>query len=295
MTTARLIEELTLSNVLGEGVIWDAAEQVVWWTDIQSRALFQYRLDSGQLKDWSLPERLCCLASVKDSTRLIAAFESGFAFFEPATGSVEWLMRLDQGPGLRLNDGRADRQGRFWAGSMHEGDSNSAARGTLYCLDRDLSVRTTLSGLRISNSLCWSPDAHVMYHADTPNGRIDRYDFDAATGTPTGRSTFARTAANHGPDGSTVDADGCVWNAQWGGSKIVRYTPEGEIDFELPLPVSQPTCVAFGGPNLDLLFVTSANDGLSADARRREPRAGNLFVFQTDTRGIQEPSFMPQR
>ncbi len=295
MANVRLVEELSLANVLGEGIVWDAVRRVAWWTDIQSRALFQLDPASGRLKDWELPERLACMANVQDSTKLIAAFESGFAFFEPANGSVEWLAMINREPGVRLNDGRADRQGRFWAGSMLEGDGGSAARGTLYCLSGDLSLRETLAGLRISNSLCWSPDAQVMYHADTPNGRIDSYAFDTASGTPSGRTTFAHTAPNHGPDGSTVDADGYVWNAQWGGSKVVRYTPTGTVDFELPLPVSQPTCVAFGGRDLDLLFVTSAAEGLSTAAREREPRAGNLFVFQTDVRGLREASFLPQR
>lgn len=294
MVTARLVEELPVANVLGEGVIWDAEKQVIRWTDIQSRTLFEFNPESGQIRDWQLQERLACMATVRGSDRLIAAFESGFAYFEPSNGSVDWLAPIDREPGIRLNDGRADRQGRFWAGSMLEGDRGSPARGALYCLGSDLTLRKTLTGLLISNSLCWSPDSQHMYHADTPSGRIDRYDFDAVHGVPTNRQTFARAAPNHGPDGSTVDADGCLWNAQWGGGKVVRYAPTGSVDFELALPVTQPTCVTFGGPNLDLLFVTTASEGLSAEGARREPRAGNLFVFATDVRGLPDPAFVPR-
>lgn len=292
MVTATLIESLDVGNELGEGVIWDAGAAAVWWTDIDSCLLYKYRLADKCLEQWATPERLGSFALVADSDYLICGFASGFAYYNPLTGDLQWLYKIAQdNPGTRLNDGRADRQGRFWAGSMVE--TGELGAGALYCLDRQLQVSCELSGLAISNSLCWSSDSRVMYHTDTPSRRINRYDFDAATGAISNQSLLVRTEKGCFPDGSAVDAQGYIWNAQWGASQVVRYSPGGEQDFILPLPVSQPTCVAFGGPDMDRLFVTSAHQALDPRARAEQPQAGNLFVFQTDIKGIADPLFRP--
>jgi sugar lactone lactonase YvrE len=173
-------------------------------------------------------------------------------------------------------------------------ESGEQGAGALYCLDRQLQASNKLSGLSISNSLCWSPDSKIMYHTDTPSRRIFRYDFDSYSGALSNPAVLLRTERGCFPDGSTVDAQGYIWNAQWGASRIVRYSPKGEEDFILPLSVSQPTCVAFGGPQMDRLFVTSAHQGLSAVALAAQPEAGNLLVFQTDVQGIQDPVFIPE-
>jgi sugar lactone lactonase YvrE len=233
-------------------------------------------------------------ALVADSDYLICGFASGFAYFNPhnpqMTG-LQWLQKIEQdNPGTRLNDGRADRQGRFWAGSMVE--SGDQGGGALYCLDQQLQVTRKVSGLTISNGLCWSPDSTVMYHADTPSQRINAYDFDAATGAIANQRCLVRTEKGCFPDGSTVDSEGYIWNAQWGASQVVRYSPAGEIDFILPLPVSQPTCVAFGGPQLDRLFVTSATQGFDQQALLAEPEAGNVLVFQTNITGTPDSRFV---
>ena len=290
-----LVREIPVQNELGEGVIWDARRQTVWWTDIQRCQLYRYHVDSDRLESWSTPERLACFATVAGSEDLIAGFESGFARFDPETGQCDWIERVESDNATtRLNDGRADRQGRFWAGSMVEAEGAERA-GSLYRLDSDLACVATLGGLTISNGLCWSPDSSLLYHADTPTGRIDCYDFDASEGELGARRTFVETDNGCWPDGSTVDAEGCVWNAQWGGSRVVRYTSSGEVERVVPIPVTQPSCVAFGGSDLNLLFVTSARQDLSAAELRRQPRAGNLFVFETDCRGIPDPEFQPRR
>jgi L-arabinonolactonase len=201
------------------------------------------------------------------------------------------LKKIEQNnPGTRLNDGRADRQGRFWAGSMVESGDQDA--GALYCLDQQLQVTRKVSGLNISNGLCWSPDSTVMYHTDTPSRLIHAYDFDAATGAIANQRCLVRTEKGCFPDGSTVDAEGYIWNAQWGASQVVRYSPAGEIDFVLRLPVSQPTCVAFGGPQLDRLFITSATQGFDEQALLAEPEAGNVLVFQTNITGTPDSRFI---
>jgi sugar lactone lactonase YvrE len=291
MVTATLIETLKVKNILGEGVIWDAVGAAVWWTDIDGYKLYRYHLAEKQLDHWTTPERLGCFALVADSDYLICGFSSGLAYFNPHKAELQWLHKIEQdNPGTRLNDGRADRQGRFWAGSMVE--SGDLGAGALYCLDQQLQVTRKVSGLSISNGLCWSPDSTVMYHTDTPTQSINSYDFDAVTGAISNQNCLVRTEPGCFPDGSTVDAEGYIWNAQWGASQVVRYSPAGEVDFILPLPVSQPTCVAFGGPQLDRLFVTSATQGLDQQALLAEPEAGNVFVFQTNISGTTDSRFV---
>ena len=294
MTAPQLLETLPVANALGEGVIWDAAGESLWWTDIEGSQLYRYHPGRRQLQQWNTPERLACFAPVDGSDRLVAAFAGGFAYYTPETGAVQWLDRLaDAAPGTRLNDGRADRQGRFWAGSMVEDDSQSRRSGILYRLDRKGAVSETLQGLSISNGLCWSPDSQWLYHTDTPSRKIYRYPFDQTSGTFGERTLFVTTEPGCFPDGSTVDSQGCVWNAQWGGSQVVRYSPRGEVDLVLPVPVSQPTCVAFGGSRLDCLYVTSARQGLQPDALAQQPEAGNLLIYRTGFTGLPDPVFQP--
>ena len=294
MITATLMETLKVKNTLGEGVIWDAIGAAAWWTDIDGSKLYRYDPAHKQLDHWSTPERLGSFALVADSDYLICGFASGFAYFNPHNPQIvdlQWLQKTEQdNPGTRLNDGRADRQGRFWAGSMVE--SGDQGGGALYCLDQQLQVTRKVSGLTISNGLCWSPDSTVMYHTDTPSRRINAYDFDATTGAIANQRCLVRTEKGCFPDGSTVDSEGYIWNAQWGASQVVRYSPAGEVDFILPLPVSQPTCVAFGGPQLDRLFVTSATQGFDQQALLAEPEAGNVLVFQTNITGTPDSRFV---
>lgn len=290
VVSATLIESLKVKNTLGEGIIWDAASTCIWWTDIDGSMLYRYQPVDKQLDHWTTPERLGCFALVSDSDFLICGFASGFAYFNPHNGELQWLQKIEQdNPGTRLNDGRADRQGRFWAGSMVE--SGDLGAGALYCLDQQLQVASKVSGLSISNGLCWSPDSRVMYHTDTPSQSINRYDFDPLTGAISNQRGLVHTEPGCFPDGSTVDAQGYIWNAQWGASQVVRYSPDGEIDFILPLPVSQPTCVAFGGPQLDRLFITSATQGLDKQALLAQPEAGNVFAFQTNITGTPDSRF----
>ena len=294
MATAALIETLEVHNQLGEAVMWDDRCRVVWWTDIEGRAVFRYCPADQRLDRWNTPQRLCSFGLVAEREQLICAFEGGFAYFKPDSGELRWLHRIDQENGAaRLNDGRCDRQGRFWAGSMIENAAAATSAGGLYCVDRHLSVARKMSGIAISNSLCWSPDSALLYHADSPNRRIDRYEFDKDTGDVSNRTTFAQAPLGGRPDGSTIDAQGYLWNAQWAPGKVVRYNPGGGIDLVLSVPASQPTCVAFGGALLNLLFVTSAREGLSPEALAAEPEAGNLFVFETDVVGIRESLFEP--
>ena len=285
-----LVETVAVANVLGEGVLWNARERSVWWTDIESSMLFEYVPGTSRLRSWDTPFRVACFGFTEQSDRLIVAFEHGIALYDYETQDIEWLVRPGVlGEGIRFNDGKVDPAGRFWVGSMVEDGTVATTSGSLYCLDVDAGLLQRISGISISNGLCWSPDGTFMYHADSPEHRIDAYRFDPVSGRVSGRRTFARTSDNVHPDGATVDRNGGVWNAQWGGASVVRYREDGEVDRTVELPVSQPTCVAFGGENLDLMFVTSARVGLSDETLANETAAGHLFVYQTEFEGLPTP------
>ncbi|MEM7361250.1 MAG: SMP-30/gluconolactonase/LRE family protein [Pseudomonadota bacterium] len=287
-----LIKQIPVANELGEGVIWDHHRQRVWWTDIVNSKLYRYDPANDELEEFTTPERLACFAPVQGQEHLIAAFASGFAFYNPDNGKLDWIRKIEEdNPGTRLNDGRTDRQGRFWAGTMVEDRDQASNRGSLYCLDADLQVTKTIEELLITNSLCWSPDGQIMYHCDTPTQKIDSYLFDPESAAISEHMIFTTAEKGCYPDGSIIDAEGYLWNAQWGGSKVVRYAPDGSVDLELAMPVSQPSCVAFAGVNLDLLVVTTAHQDLSAEAREHEPGAGDLFIYQTDFAGLIESPF----
>jgi L-arabinonolactonase len=292
MTTGNnypLVDIVRVANTLGEGVLWDCVGQRVWWTDIMERRLFRYDPVSKLLESFELPERLGSFGFVEGSERIIAAFESGFAYYHPESGQLDWVTRPEHAAGnVRFNDGRVDHQGRFWAGSMVEGAGEPS--GKLYCLS-GATADVHLTGIAISNSLCFSPDGRHLYFADTPHRLILRYDIDPASGALGNRHEFARTPPGAMPDGSAIDADGHLWNAQWGAGRVVRYAPDGSISAQMDVPASQVSCVAFGGADLDLLFVTSARVDLSPQALAREPYAGDLFVYQVNVKGLAEPRF----
>jgi len=290
---AELVEIIPVGNTLGEGVSWDAMEERLWWTDIQERCLYRYDPRTSSLKRYEVPERLCSFGFVENSERLIAVFESGFALYHPDSNYLEWIARpRHDAPNVRFNDGRVDRQGRFWAGSMTEG--RGEPKGKLYCLD-GARVQVHLTNIAISNSICFSPDGKHLYFGDTPRRLMQRYDLDPARGVLSNPQTFVRTPKGAFPDGSSVDATGHVWNAHWNAGRVMRYAPDGSISAEIEIPTSQPTCIAFGGHELDLLFVTSAREGLTAASLRREPRAGDLFVYRLDVAGLPETRYVPPR
>jgi sugar lactone lactonase YvrE len=281
-----LVETIRAANTLGEGIHWDLKTQAAWWTDIQERKLLRYDPRTRALQTFAMPERVGSFALTGDGSRVIAAFESGFALVDLAGGSPSWLGKPDAAlAGLRFNDGRVDRQGRFWAGTMEEIEPRKGL-GSLYCVERDGAVHRRETGIMISNGLCWSADGRRMYFADSPLRIIYCYDFDPVRGEISNRRVFARTPEGAHPDGATVDAQGYLWSAHWGAGAVVRYTPEGHVDRVLAVPASQPTCVAFGGAALDLLFVTSARDGLQAEALAAQSGAGDVFVYKMDVKGL---------
>ncbi len=292
MTTtihSQLHEIISVGNMLGEGVLWDPLGQRTWWSDIQGRRLFRYDPQDRALESFDLPERLCSFGLIQGSDEIIAAFESGFARYHPESAQLHWVSRPGHEAGnVRFNDGRIDRQGRFWAGSMVEGKGE--AQGKLYCLDGN-HLRVRLTGISISNSICFSPDGKQLYFADSPQRTILRFDLDPVSGTIGNRQVFATTPKGAFPDGANIDAEGCLWSAHWGAGRVVRYAPDGSISAIVEIPTSQVSCVAFGGAALDLLFVTSAKEGMSDATLKGQPHAGDVFVYKVNVEGLPEPRF----
>jgi sugar lactone lactonase YvrE len=288
---SQLIDVVPVANTLGEGVLWDSDAGLLWWTDIQERRLYRYEPKGRTLIHFNLPERLGSFGLVAGRSDLIAAFESGFAFYHPESRRLQWLQRPAHAAGnMRFNDGRVDRAGRFWSGSMVEG--RGEPNGQLYSL-RSGQVESHLSGISISNSLCFSPDGRYLYFADTPHRTIWRFNLDQATGALSNRQVFVTTPEGSYPDGSNVDAQGHLWNAHWGGGRVVRYAPDGSISGSIELPVSQPTCIAFGGDELDTLFVSTARENLKPDSLARQPQAGHIFAYRLGVKGLADARYIP--
>lgn len=279
---------------LGEGVLWCERTQSVFWTDIHASRLWNHHPQSGATRSWGMPERLCCFAFTADSEQLLIGLASRLAFFNLATGAIAPICDIEADlSSTRLNDGRCDRQGRFVFGTLNEDVAREPIAG-FYRLNTDLTVeRLALPGIAISNSICFSPDGSLMYHCDTLEKRIMCVDYDARTGAVDNRRVFADLAAQPGsPDGSTVDADGHVWNAQWGGARVVRFAPDGSIERIVEMPTAQPSCVAFGGADLSTLYVTTAHEGMSSDQRAQDALAGGVFsVPLAAVRGLPEARF----
>jgi L-arabinonolactonase len=291
MASLTPIEIFRVGNILGEGILWDSRREALWWTDIQGRQLHRYEWSNGTMRILDAPERIASFGLVEASEKLIAAFAGGIALYDAHEQSVDWLglpEALD--PGIRFNDGRVDRCGRFWSGTMVEGD-RLVASGCLYSIDVTGKARCHVRGVRISNGLCFSPDGTQLYFADSPTRTIRVYELrepEGFLGTP---RLFAQTPEGAFPDGAAIDEDGCMWSAHWGAGRIVRYTPEGRIDRVLEVPTRQPSCVCFGGPALDVLCVTTAREGLDISTLHAEPHAGDVFLYRAGVQGLPEQEY----
>jgi L-arabinonolactonase len=283
-----LIDCVDVGNTLGEGVVWRASDQTVWWTDIQESRLFRMSWPEGTVRSFTLPERLGSFGLVEgDDQSLVCAFETGFALFQPESGDITWLSRPPElhATNLRLNDGRVAPDGSFWAGSMHDGSGELNVETGLYRLAGKSEARLVVPGLGIPNGLAWSPCGQVFYYSDTVSGTI--YRCEAGTGVVNSLSASPFATLEPGtPDGAAVDTLGRYWVALWGAGKLEVFSPEGALLAEVRLPVPRPTCPAFGGPERNILFVTSARMGLSQAELDLHPRSGGLFIFKTNACGL---------
>lgn len=280
-------------DILGESPIWDEREQALYWVDVRRPAIRRLDHASGQVDTWSMPDLIGSIAFAENGL-LLVALPDRIALFEPATGKLETVATPHARiPDHRFNDGRCDRQGRFWVGTMH--NITRAPEGVLYRLDRERGeLVTAKTGICIPNSLAWSPNGRTMYFADSLRYAIFAYDFDPTTGQMCNERKFAETRAPGFPDGSTIDADGYLWNAEFNAGHIVRYAPDGRIDSRIELPTGRPTCCAFGGPNLDILYVTTASQWMTESELSAQPMAGALLAVDTDVQGLLEPRLAPK-
>lgn len=285
------VSEPTLSrvgiqrDVLGECPTWDAAAGVLWWVDIRQPTIRRLHAASGRVQSWPLPEMVGALALTKGISLLLALGRE-VVTWHPDTGEMTPIARRPDIDGHRFNDGRVDRKGRFWVGTMH--NVTRAPEGTLFRLDAD-GLTPVLDGVCIPNSLSWSPDGTEMYFADSLNHRIDRFAFDPYSGTLGAAEPFYHSISPAFPDGATMDAQGHLWVAEFFGGRVVRIAPDGTMSQIIDMPVDRPTACALGGPDLRTLYITTTCQNMTEEDRASTPLAGALFSVRVDVPGLPEP------
>jgi sugar lactone lactonase YvrE len=263
----------------GEGPVWSASWGGLKWVDMLAGDILTL-LPGGAVERMAVGSRVA--AAIRPRTRggAVIAIEQGFAIDRGDGGPLTYLPNAFPDSGLRMNEGGCDPDGRFYCGSMAW--DHAAARGSLYRLDSGRNVSEVLSGVTISNGLEWSPNGSLAYYVDSATQRIDMFDYDSDFGLSNRRPFVRIPDAAGAPDGLTVDADGCVWVALWGGSAVRRYRADGTLDGVVNLPVSQVTAVTFGGPQLDEMFITTSREGLPIGT---QPNAGAVFHYQPRVKG----------
>jgi sugar lactone lactonase YvrE len=269
---------------LGEGPSWDPATSRLILVDITAEVVHRFDSATGEDERFQIGQPVGAAVPTTDG-RLVLAVSDGFAFLDPATGLIERIADVDSDvEGTMMNDGKCDPAGRLWAGTKDT--KGSRPIGSLYRLGADRRPVRMLTGLTVSNGLGWSPDRKIMYFIDSPTQRIDLFDFDLEDGEIANRRILAEIPQAWGmPDGMTVDADGFLWVAFWGGSAVRRFDPEGAVASTVEFPVSQVTSCTFGGHDLSVLYVTTARDSLSVERLAAQPLAGALFRLAPGVRG----------
>ncbi|MBX3586901.1 MAG: SMP-30/gluconolactonase/LRE family protein [Ramlibacter sp.] len=282
-------------NAVGESPVWLEAEQALYWVDIPARALCRWQAATDAVTTWLAPEMLGCIARTGQAGQWLAALETGVFALQPLADGRLTSRRLagvrHAQPGMRFNDGRCDRQGRFWAGTMVMDMGLASSAGALYRHDAQGLV-PVLGGLVTPNGLAFSPDGRTMYLSDSHPSvqKVWAFDYDTATGTPTNRRVLVDMTAHPGrPDGAAVDEDGGYWICANDAGLVHRFTPRGQLDRSLAVPVKKPAMCAFGGAGLDTLFVTSIRPA-GVDLSD-QPLAGGLFALRPGVRGLPEPGF----
>jgi L-arabinonolactonase len=276
----------------GEGVFWSVRHGLVFWTDIVGERIWTFDPVSGASRQFATPGRVGCFATRRAHpwNEVVAAFADGFAFLDLETGRRTNIAEIEAGlPNTRLNDGRTDRQGRLVAGGIDEGGKGPPS--AVYRLDPDLKVTRLFGDVGCANGTCFSADGRTMWYADSFRGDVERFDYDIKTGTVSNRRAIGRTPPPGVPDGSCVDAEGSIWNAVWEGNRVERWNPDGRITAVIEIPVKKPTCCAFGGPNLDTLYITSSQLGEQPAELARYPLAGHLFAVTPGVAGLADAEF----
>lgn len=281
---------LNAKALLGESPVWSARESALYWVDIRGSAIHRLDPATGATATWDGGENVGSLG-LRQSGGAVLALRSGFATLSFETGRIERLSNPIAGRAdLRFNDGRVDRRGRFWSGTVNE--KRVPGTAALYRLDPDGRVSCVLDGITVANTIAWSPDDRTMYLGCSWEGVVWAFDFEIETGTVSNRRVFVRFAEDDGaPDGATADRDGGIWIAHHDGWRITRFLPDGSVDQVIDMPVARPTSVSFGGSELDELYVTSASAGLSEADLQKGPLSGSVFRLRPGQRGLPEPLF----
>lgn len=287
-----------MQDVLGEGPLWSGSEQALFWLDIARKRVHRKSPTDLYPLSWILPDYPGCLAELQQEG-LAVAMGAGVHRLDLKTNGLNLLSTVtSRRPGTRFNDGKVDPKGRFWAGSMlnNYGPNGTAlpidrSVGTLYCFDVDGNANLIEDEIGIPNTFAWSPDLKQFYFADSLQGPIYVYDFHADSGHVRNKRIFFEGTDQSVPDGSAMDVDGCLWNARWDGGAVLRITPYGKLDRIIALPVPRPTSCAFGGPDLDTLFVTSARDGLTPSQLAQYPLSGCVFAIHGVGQGVLVPPY----
>ena len=288
MTDVRWVVDA--QNLLGETPLWCPRTRSVWWLDIEQPKLQAFHPETGDYRVFPFETDFLGSLALRQSGGLILALNLALHAFDPETGRLDHLCDVETGAQNRLNDGRCDAQGRFWVGTMDVGLSEP--RGALYSVAADHSVRRHAQDIIVSNTIAVSPDQRTLYVSDTRRFVTWAYDLDSASGTLSRRRVFVDFSATRDrPDGACIDAEGHVWIAMFSGSRIARYRPDGTLDRVIGLPVTNPTCLCFGGDDLATLYISTARKFLSAEQLAAEPLAGALLAIESGVRGLPESMF----
>jgi sugar lactone lactonase YvrE len=270
---------------LGEGPCWSARDNRLYWFDINGRRLAWYEPATQVRGAFGLPMK-ASVAALRAAGGLVLVTEKGLVACDPDAGTLEVLLPFDLAPGFRTNDGKVDPAGNLWWSTMDQDEGRRP--GDVFRTAKTLETERMLTGIHIPNTISFSPDGRSLYMADSKLQTLFVHEMADLSKL----KAFADIRGQVGaPDGSAVDAEGCLWNVQCGAGRVVRYRPDGRVDRIVPMPVERPTSCAFGGAGFSTLFVTSAQDGLSPEARARQPLAGGLFAFEAGVKGLPLPMF----
>ena len=277
-------------SVLGEGPVWDIENQALFTLDCMSRKMYRFRPASAVEEEWMLARTPGSFA-LRRSGGMLMAYRRGLALIDVETGALQDVPTPDIDFTKEIfNDGKCDRYGRFWVGTMDRDIARPV--GHLYRVDPDLTVHRMDGGITLANGIAWSPDDRTLYFCDSRPGHIWAYDYDPVLGTIANRRLHVDFSSRKGrPDGCTVDAEGGLWVAEITAGQIVRFAPDGTGSRVVDTPMSRPTSVMFGGPDLRTLFVTSMRYGLDADASTDEASAGCTIALNPGVVGLPEPRF----
>ncbi len=280
---------LRFNAEVGEGPLWDSDTQELIFIDVTQGGIHRFSLANQGLTSLKIGMHIGAVG-LMDSVHFIAAVRDGFATINRSTGEINYVKKVLFDQGIRFNDGKCDPFGNFLAGTMRYEPKMGTAQ--LYSLDSSGVVKSLLTGVGLSNGLTWDASGRKLFYIDTLTRQIAEFHYDQDLGIVGERRVLYEFPKDSGsPDGMTIDAEGYLWVALWGGSRVVRISPTGELISELRLPVSQPTSVIFGGRNLDKLFITSARYGLSDATLADEPLAGSVFVLDIGVSGREEAKF----